>query len=567
MQVTSLTLSAWLAIISGSNAFTSTSIGTVGNRVPSQRAMLLQPEKFDKIVTTNRNKDLGYNDQSGRFFEIDSASTVTKLSATETMTEEATEKETSAADSGSDEVLESAGDMVEEDDVISIEDIPPTPEDGFVGMNVTGEINGVKMTSSKDTLKRKRKEEVDDGDGDDALAEIDEVDLDIKAKPNSLADRISSSGAVSAAAVATAAVNAAVSMKSLSASSVDKSYVSLDSSVKAIDDEGLPLVYDKDLIEKYWKKERGALNQRWSYFVGKAVPFLTRLVTLFISEGEINERHIPSLSRRARLDLQDLGPTFIKAGQMMSVRPDVLPQATLDELTKLQDGVEPFDTEIAVKQIEEELGGPLGQFFTSISEEPVAAASLAQVYLATLNDGKDTKVAIKVQRPSVLATVSKDLYVLRRAAEVFQGLVERFAPQQKTNYVDLLNEWSVGFYTELDFANEARNQERLRTSLIDAGIKGLTVPRVYHDLCTRRVLVSEWMDGINLSKCPPDEIREITAIAQEAFLTQLFEFGFFHSDPHAGAYSYIFGSFLGLFILFCCTHLTIQLPRRKSITA
>jgi predicted unusual protein kinase regulating ubiquinone biosynthesis (AarF/ABC1/UbiB family) len=321
-------------------------------------------------------------------------------------------------------------------------------------------------------------------------------------------------------------------MKTLQAPSTDKSYISLDSGSKpAVDTEGLPLVYDKDLIETYWKKERGALNQRWSYFVGKAVPFLTRLVTLFISEGEINERHIPGLSRQARMDLQDLGPTFIKAGQMMSVRPDVLPQATLDELTKLQDSVVPFDTEIAVKQIEEELGGPLGQFFTSISEEPVAAASLAQVYLATLNDGKDTRVAVKVQRPQVLSVVSKDLYVLRRAAEVFQGLVERFAPQQKTNYVDLLNEWSIGFYTELDFNNEANNQQKLRDALREAGIKGITVPKVYKELCTRRILVSEWMDGVKLSDCSPEEIGQITPIAQEAFLTQLFQFGFFHADP------------------------------------
>jgi len=92
----------------------------------------------------------------------------------------------------------------------------------------------------------------------------------------------------------------------------------------------------------------------------------------------------------------------------------------------LQDSVIPFETQIAISQIEKELGGPLGQFFTSISNEPVAAASLAQVYLATLNDGKDTKVAVKVQRPDVLSTISKDLYVLRRAAEVFQGLAERY---------------------------------------------------------------------------------------------------------------------------------------------
>ena len=164
---------------------------------------------------------------------------------------------------------------------------------------------------------------------------------------------------------------------------------------------------------------------------------------------------------------------------MMSVRPDVLPQvrsasfsyrlpsvllswhilfhfftllffqSALDELSKLQDSVVPFDTKIAVEQIERELGGPLGIFFTSISEEPVAAASLAQVYMATLNDGKDTRVAVKVQRPSMLGVVSKDLYVLRRAAEVFQGLAERFAPKQKTDYVALLNEWAIGFYTEV----------------------------------------------------------------------------------------------------------------------
>lgn len=350
----------------------------------------------------------------------------------------------------------------------------------------------------------------------------------------SINDSITSSGVAAAAAMATAAVNAAVAMKTLDAPDVAKSYIALDTSSTEVDKDGLPLVYDKDAIEKFWKKERGALNQRWSYFVGKAVPFLTKLITLFISEGKIDDRHIPGLSRQARLDLQDLGPTFIKAGQMMSVRPDVLPQSTLEELTKLQDAVVPFPTTVAVSQIEAELKAPLGQYFSSISEEPVAAASLAQVYLATLNDEAQTRVAIKVQRPDVLNTVSKDLYVLRRAAEVFQGLVERFAPQQKTNYVALLNEWAIGFYTELDFQSEARNQMTLRQDLIDNGIKGVTVPKVFEELCTRRILVSEWMDGIKLSECSTDEIKDITAIAQEAFLTQLFETGFFHADPHPG---------------------------------
>lgn len=237
----------------------------------------------------------------------------------------------------------------------------------------------------------------------------------------------------------------------------------------------------------------------------------------------------------------------------MSVRPDVLPQATLDELAELQDSVVPFETEVAVQQIERELGGPLGQFFTSISEEPVAAASLAQVYLATLNDGNDTQVAIKVQRPSVLSVVSKDLYVLRRAAEVFQGLVERFAPQQRTNYVALLSEWSVGFYTELDFSNEAKNQQRLRDILIDKEIQGIIVPKVFPELCTRRILVSEWIDGKKLSEASTEEIARVTPIAQEAFLTQLFEAGFFH----AGAYYRCRCCCLTLCQPLCCLFLTI----------
>jgi hypothetical protein len=285
---------------------------------------------------------------------------------------------------------------------------------------------------------------------------LDKTDAETKAKEAakeaggvnksgvSWSDQARNAGVTSAAAMAAAAVNAAVSMKPLTAPDMSKSYIAMDRSQNSLDEDGLPLAYDKDLIEAYWAKERGALNKRWGYFVGKAVPFFTKMTTLFIRDGKIMESEIPGLSRQARMDLQDLGPTFIKAGQMMSVRPDVLPPSTLEELQKLQDSVEAFDTKTAVEQIERELGGPLGQFFTSISEEPVAAASLAQVYLATLADGKNTRVAVKVQRPDVLSTVSKDLYVLRRAAEVFQGLVERFAPQQKTNYVGLLNEWAIG---------------------------------------------------------------------------------------------------------------------------
>ena len=96
----------------------------------------------------------------------------------------------------------------------------------------------------------------------------------------------------------------------------------------------------------------------------------------------------------------------------------------------------------------------------------------------------------------------------------------------------MLNEWAVGFYTELDFSNEAYNQRRLRNMLLEKNITGVTVPKTYDDLCTRRILVSEWMDGKKLSDATTEQIAKATPLAQEAFLTQLFEVGFFHADPH-----------------------------------
>ena len=345
------------------------------------------------------------------------------------------------------------------------------------------------------------------------------------------------------AAVAAVEVSKAVRMRGVEApDDAAKSYVAKGNAgvdraggPVAVDEEGLPLVYDKAAIQAFWNKQGGALQKRWAEFLTLSVPFLTRVATLSITGGAAElSKNDRSLARDARVIIEKLGPTYIKAGQMMSVRPDVLPQAALDELAILQDAVKPFDTAVAIATIESELGGPLGEFFDEISEQPVAAASLAQVYRARLA-GTDTYVAVKVQRPQILSTVSKDLYVLRRAAEVYQGLIERFAPQQRTDYVALLNEWAVGFYTELDFLNEADNQQRCRDMIMEQEkVAGVYVPKVYHEYCTRRVLVSEWVEGTKLSDCPKEEIRELIGVGQECFLVQLLQVGFFHSDPHPG---------------------------------
>ena len=362
-----------------------------------------------------------------------------------------------------------------------------------------------------------------------------------RASPHHLAVQVKSAElgvAAKAAATVVEEVSRSVKSKGVEAPDAVASFVSMDEDRRGlVDDEGLPLIYDKGAIQKYWDGQGGALQQRWGEFLAVSVPFITRTVALLISGGiDALEKNAAELARDARVGIETLGPTYVKMGQMLSVRPDVLPQAALDELIALQDGVEGFETSIALAMIESELQMPLMEVFEEFDMEPAAAASLAQVYRAKLRSGPHAgaEVAVKVQRPGVQSLVSKDLYVLRRAAEVYQGLVGRFAPQQRTDYVALLNEWAVGFYTELDFKNEAANMKRMTRVLEEASVQDVMVPKVYDDYTTRRVLVSEWVDGKKLSDCEPGEIKELIKIGQECFLVQLLQAGFFHSDPHPG---------------------------------
>mmetsp|Transcript_27839 Transcript_27839/g.78739 ORF Transcript_27839/g.78739 Transcript_27839/m.78739 type:complete len:320 (-) Transcript_27839:1404-2363(-) len=230
-------------------------------------------------------------------------------------------------------------------------------------------------------------------------------------------------GVATSAAIAVTEVSKAVGMRGVEAPSVDKTFVAFDendSRIGLVDESGLPLVYDQKLIQEYWRAQGGALQERWSQFARLSVPFLTKVAAIGIQGGaEGLERNGAVLARDARRIMEKLGPTYIKLGQMISVRPDVLPGPALKELAILQDSVKPFETSVAIAQIEKELQCPLGAVFSEISEQPVAAASLAQVYKARLVSTGEL-VAVKVQRPGVQELVSKDLYVLRRAAEVYQ---------------------------------------------------------------------------------------------------------------------------------------------------
>ncbi|KAJ9520016.1 hypothetical protein QJQ45_029968, partial [Haematococcus lacustris] len=273
----------------------------------------------------------------------------------------------------------------------------------------------------------------------------------------------------------------------------------------AVDEDGLPLVYNEQRIAGYWGSRPGELLGRWAKFTAISAPWLTKLANAFLS-GKLEERQA-GLAADAVRNLEQLGPTFIKLGQILSIRPDVLPPVVMKELSRLQDRIEPFSCQEARALVERELGQPLEAVFSEWSDAPVAAASLAQVYKARLRDSGQ-QVAVKVQRPGALATISKDLYVLRRAVGVYERLVRRFTAQT-TDYQQLLSTFAEGLYTEMDFQNEALNAARMR-QLLDASeftASDVVIPAPLMHLTTRRVLVMDWVTGVKLTALQPEEIR------------------------------------------------------------
>lgn len=229
--------------------------------------------------------------------------------------------------------------------------------------------------------------------------------------------------------------------------------------------------------------------------------------------------------------LTTLGPTFVKLGQALSVRPDIVGAEAMNELRALCDAVPSFPNDVAFRMMEDELGRPVHEMFDDISDSPIAAASLGQVYKARIR-ATGQEVAIKVQRPDMLRKVSLDLYCLKRVAFMAEVVEKKFTAG-KTNFRGLLLEWARGTYKELDYVNEAENSRQFSRQ-VQARLPDVYVPAVYDEYTSRKVLTMQWMNGMKLADCSPAEINALVPKGVECFLFQLLGSNLFHADPHAG---------------------------------
>ncbi|XP_019238421.1 PREDICTED: uncharacterized aarF domain-containing protein kinase At1g71810, chloroplastic isoform X2 [Nicotiana attenuata] len=240
----------------------------------------------------------------------------------------------------------------------------------------------------------------------------------------------------------------------------------------------------------------------------------------------VNERADEMFKIRAaelRKILVQLGPAYVKIAQAISSRPDLVPPLYLDELSQLQDRITPFSSEVAFQIIEKELGMPLDVVFSEISPEPVAAASLGQVYQARLRSSGQV-VAVKVQRPGVRSSISLDILILRYLA----GLI-RSAGKLNTDLQAVVDEWASSLFREMDYKQEAQNGVKFRQ--LYGVIQDVVVPEMYLAQTTRKVLTMQWIEGQKLAGVKDLYLVEVGVYCS---FNQLLEYGFYHADPHPG---------------------------------
>lgn len=278
-------------------------------------------------------------------------------------------------------------------------------------------------------------------------------------------------------------------------------------------------------LRRYKEIARILVKHGWGWLVGRLgfMEHLNRHADL--TEREHGPTHIREM-------LEELGPTFVKLGQILSTRPDIIPESYIDELTKLQDTAPTIPFAEIKKVIESEFDTSIRNLYTEFDEKPLAAASLAQVHRAKLLDG--TPVIVKVQRPSVQQVVEIDIELLFKRARFLE---QHYEPAKIYGLQDLVDEFAITIREEMDYTREGRNTDRLRENLSDE--RKVKVPLVYWNLTTSRVLTLQEMQGVKITDFaafpPPGiDLKSLSNRLASSFLEQVFVDGFFHADPHPG---------------------------------
>ncbi|MGK7930298.1 MAG: ABC1 kinase family protein [Microcystaceae cyanobacterium] len=287
--------------------------------------------------------------------------------------------------------------------------------------------------------------------------------------------------------------------------------------------------YHPETIEGYYKKR--LLRVFWR-LINILLPFINFILGVWwdkrLGRGE-------KQSKRRAIQLREiltkLGPTYIKIGQALSTRPDLVPPDYLNELSTLQDQLPSFPNEIAYRFIEEELGKKPQEIYAELSPEPIAAASLGQVYKGRLKTGE--KVAVKVQRPDLISRITLDIYIMRQAAKWAKQNIKRV----RSDLVGITDELASRVFEEINYVNEGQNAEKF--SELYGYLPEIYVPKIHWEYTGRRVLTMEWIDGTKLTNIEAIQAKGIDAthlveVGVQCSLRQLLEAGFFHADPHPG---------------------------------
>jgi predicted unusual protein kinase regulating ubiquinone biosynthesis (AarF/ABC1/UbiB family) len=285
--------------------------------------------------------------------------------------------------------------------------------------------------------------------------------------------------------------------------------------------------YDVDAIADYYRHQ--PLRVWWRCIV-IFVPLIWLFLRLRLS-AKASAKELKKLAIESRQLLARLGPAFIKIGQALSTRPDIVPPVFMDELAELQDQLPPFPNEIAFQFIRDALGADPLEVYAEISDNPIAAASLGQVYKGKLKTGE--LVAIKVQRPDIAAGIALDMYILR-GISVWLRKTFKFV---RTDLAAILDEFASRIFEEMDYTFEGQNAEKFAKYY--GGLEEIYVPCIYWKYTAKRVLTMEWIEGIKLTnvqkvKEAGFDSRHIIEVGVQCSLRQLLDYGYFHADPHPG---------------------------------